>query len=195
MEIVDIFSNFISIEMLDLDNESMRAYALEKSEGKPRQQYFLRDDVEVFNPLQEIITDRFNKIHTMMGLSDQLWQQIDQMWLSVMFNPSITSPHNHPKYVLSAVYYVSGGLSSGSLVFMNPNDQHNQVIPSTGRYNIVQQFNKYSSQLWEIPPQKGKLIIFPSWLTHYVMMGDGSERISVACDSRIYKKGSDEPIL
>jgi uncharacterized protein (TIGR02466 family) len=195
MQIVDIFSNFISIEMLELDNEPMRKYAIEKAKGQPHQQYFIDDTVDVFKPLHEIVTDRMNKIHTMMGLSDELWQQVDLMWLSVMFNSSITSPHNHPRQMLSAVYYVSAELTSGTLVFMNPNDQHNQVIPSTGRYNIVKEFNRYSSHLWEIPPQTGKLVIFPSWLNHYVMTGDGSERISVAMDSKMFKKGTYIPIV
>ena len=78
------------------------------------------------------------------------------------------APHTHPRNLLSGAYYlrVPDGMEGGEIAFMDP------------RFNA----NAYGSEAmqriglrppWDTPqvlhaPKQGDLLIFPSWLGHYV---------------------------
>ena len=52
-------------------------------------------------------------------------------------------------------------------------------------WNINMKHNHYTSSVWSITPQKGKLLLFPSWLEHEVSPGLSQEsRISISFNSR-----------
>jgi hypothetical protein len=71
---------------------------------------------------------------------------------------------------------------------MNPNSQHDQIIPASKTRNIVGSHNHFNSSRYVIDPEPGKLVIFPGWIQHFVSSGDNSERISIALDSTIFNK-------
>ena len=90
-------------------------------------------------------------------------------WANVVRDGGYNKVHNHPGAVWSAVYYVASGdpykepPGNGNFEFMDPRPG-----------------NIYSGKEI-IPPEPGTLMMFPSWLYHYVnpYHGDG-ERISIA---------------
>jgi hypothetical protein len=73
------------------------------------------------------------------------------VWISFHRNGSFHRPHHHKNSVLSGVFYVSVPPTSGNLVFYDPRG----ALPPFGK-------------TLEIPPETGKLVIFPSYLIHGV---------------------------
>ena len=62
-------------------------------------------------------------------------------------------------------------------MFCHPVMAHQYVINS----EIIDKFNGFNSTVMSVTPEVGKLIIFPSWLVHYVEPNlDDSDRISMA---------------
>jgi uncharacterized protein (TIGR02466 family) len=185
MQLLSIFSNFLVLDTLTLDNSSIIEYT-KKVCDKSNYEFDETDDI--MNPLYSVVEYNLNKVHAKIGLGDNYHQVIRKAWI----NPSIVRPtavpHNHPSYCLSAVYFVSCSENSGDLMFLNPNQQHTQVIPSTLNPDCIKEYNHINSAVWRYKPIAGTLLIFPSWLFHYVESGDGTERISVAFDAKLERK-------
>jgi len=183
MKLITIFSNFIVTDELPLDNESLKTYAKQMCGGDSNFAFDKND--KVMEPLYSLVEDRLNRVHKKIGLSDDYCQVIGNAWINPSILKDISVPHNHPRYCLSAVYYISANSNSGDLMFFNPNSQHTQVIPAQPQYNVVKDFNSITSAVWRIKPVTGTLFIFPSWLFHCVLEGDDTDRISVAFDSKL----------
>ena len=91
--------------------------------------------------------------------------------------------HNHPMASWSGVYCVAPGehdanqADSGKLSFVNPNIAGNMYVDAGSA--MVQPPFGMSNMGYSLAP--GQLVIFPSWISHYVMpfYGEG-ERITVA---------------
>jgi uncharacterized protein (TIGR02466 family) len=91
-------------------------------------------------------------------------------------------PHVHPFCLMAGIYYIKLPKDSGRLVFENPIQQHDFVmLPDT-----VKKFNSVNSGYWYAEPKEGDLIMFPSWLRHYVEPNNSNEdRISIAFNLEI----------
>ena len=80
--------------------------------------------------------------------------------------------HTHPKSRISGVYYYASTGEDGSIRFQNPNP--------------IMQFNGFPSDRVGIDavtykPKVGRLLLFPSWLTHRVNLNNtDNQRISIA---------------
>jgi uncharacterized protein (TIGR02466 family) len=90
-------------------------------------------------------------------------------WANVSRDGDYNKPHNHPGTIWSGVFYVSLGerdpepSDNGAIEFMDPRGA-----------------NVHGSKL-RIQPKPGELLLFPSWLHHYVNPFKGKgERISIA---------------
>jgi uncharacterized protein (TIGR02466 family) len=185
MELIPIFSNFIVKEELSLDNFTIRDYSRKVCNGVVNFQFDSND--EVMQPLYSIVEQKLNDVHKQIGLSDDYHQVIGQAWLNPSIVRWISTPHNHPRYCLSAVYYASASNDSGDLILLSPNAQHTQILPSQTTFNCIKDYNSITSAIWRMKPKTGTLLIFPSWLFHYVESGNGTERVSVAFDSELKK--------
>lgn len=185
MDLHTIFSNFVAIESLEINNDQLKKYC--KKVFTPNGNFINIKDPEI-QQLINIVNHRMDSLHQTLGLTKDTYQEIDRCWVNISGNGAISEPHIHPRRFLIAVYYVSGTKHSGSLVLMNPNPHHDQIIPASKTRNIVESYNQFNSSRYVIEPAPGKLVIFPGWLQHFVSQGDGSERISIALDSTIFNK-------
>ena len=117
--------------------------------------------------------------------------QMEQMGYGINFNESwyhitktngMHEPHIHPSCSWCGVFYIqSGDKDSGHTVFENP-------IVST----YVDRGNLYLNNMstLRIIPEDGKLVLFPSYLSHYQALYKGTEdRIVVAFNASINKLG------
>ena len=87
------------------------------------------------------------------------------------------SPHFHPNYFLSCVYYPKVEKNCGDLYFMNPTPGVKYALP----FPLLNRQSIYNDVEYSITPETGKLVIFPSWLTHWVTPNHSdSDRISIA---------------
>lgn len=91
---------------------------------------------------------------------------VQSMWANVNGYGSFNYHHTHEGY-LSGVFYLKVPTNSGRLVFTNP------AVRSDG--HPIRSFN------YPITPQPLALIVFPSWLEHYVEPNESSEsRVSIS---------------
>jgi hypothetical protein len=188
MKVESIFTNFIASEFLDIDNSAIERMAYDMVKTKtmsPHHQYYITyedSQTPALKPLFDIIIDKLAYLHEHFDFSKDFTQEIYSVWMNYNESPITSAPHSHAPAFFSGVYYVKSSEGSGNLDFMNPVSEVSWAIgPGTRLKN-----NAYNSDRWAIKPEAGKLIIFPSWLTHYVCpRTDDKDRISIAFNSKI----------
>ena len=99
---------------------------------------------------------------------------ITDMWSNVLKPGETHRPHTHSNNILSGVFYVEAEQTSG-IMFTDPRPQAGVIQPDVtkqfvGNANVI----KYDSLT-------NRMILFPSWLQHYVSSNKDKEpRISVS---------------
>ncbi len=124
-----------------------------------------------------------NTAQTQSGKSN--FQFTTTIWANVNTAGDSNVPHAHPHAIWSGVYYVDDGLEdpvkdiSGELILMDP--RHPMTTMYMPRLTLKDEKGRPQMGKVIIKPQSGRLVIFPSWLLHYVNVYHGKrERISVA---------------
>ncbi len=96
-------------------------------------------------------------------------------WSLILREGSMSAPHMHPHCIISGVYYpeipeeMDTSKNAGCFILCDPRPRA-AVVPLKGQGNTL-----------IIKPQTGMLLMFPSYMEHYVMPFRGkSERLSIA---------------
>jgi uncharacterized protein (TIGR02466 family) len=194
MDIVPLFANYLAFDQLNLSNRrDLANFCREQVEidklkinDNVSQSLFIDPKEPIIEELGIEINKRFDWLHKERNFNDKWEQRIQKFWINVNNNINISTPHRHPESFFSAVYYPDVGDSPGSITFLNPNNQLSYVI----RPEMVDKYDEFNTALQAIVPQTDMLIIFPSWLWHFVNHEPDptGERISIAFDSMIVKK-------
>ena len=192
MKIENIFSSFIIVDTVEVDNKSLLdfSYGVTKINQKSRkdnisQSNFLDLNLYPLKQLIDAVENKCNDIHLKIGLKSNFFQKITEAWVNIDHNINITSPHCHPGRVFSAVYYCQADETSSDLIFTNPNKSLCHNFHPT----LVNNFNDFTSHNYRIKPKTGMLLIFPSSLEHYVIPTfSEKERISIAMNTQAYQK-------
>ena len=124
------------------------------------------------------------------------WKNFEQ-WLNVNQKGDFNPPHIHPGHHYSGCYYVNFPEDSGHIHFLDPRPQHRIASPdlpnrpdppdsnteeSGNPYAVT---NSYDSSVFTYKIKEGKIIIFPSWLMHYVDPNpNDSTRVSIAFNAK-----------
>ena len=111
-------------------------------------------------------------------------------WLNLNAKNKFNPPHLHPANHYSGVYYVSVPEGSGDIYFLDPRAAHrgSSPDPSHRLSNPYCIDNPYDTSVFRYKPSNGKLIIFPSWLQHYVDPNPTDNlRISIAFNASYYR--------
>ena len=105
--------------------------------------------------------------------------KLQNFWLNINSYKDSNREHTHPGSFFSGVYYLKVPKNSGSIYFKNPNANFATFY---WKPNHITNFNTVTSTLWKINPTEKQLLIFPSWLEHWVEpnMNKIEERISIA---------------
>jgi len=99
---------------------------------------------------------------------------ITNMWFNINKYKDSNASHTHPFSVLSGVFYVQAPKDCGELIIVNPSK-----ISHFTHDNSFFEYNQYNSTSNFITPKENILIIFPSWLEHFVKPNmSKSDRIS-----------------
>jgi uncharacterized protein (TIGR02466 family) len=188
-----IFPSFFSSHKLDLPTEELKEYCRNSSKNLNYNQK-RPDIVDMSVPcIQEMFTkveEKFNETFHNLDYRPELSLQISQAWSNVGNHNWIDEPHIHPDSFFSGTLYLTDypetgdHPNKGELVFVNPN--------VAGRIkqnpNLLKQINLFTSDSVIINPEVNKLVIFPSWIMHYVRQNrTETERISIAFDTIIKK--------
>ena len=194
MDIVPLFANYLAFDQLNLSNRRDLANFCRKQveidklkiNDNVSQSLFIDPKEPIIEELGKEINKRFDWLHKERNFNDKWEQRIQKFWINVNNNINISTPHRHPESFSSAVYYPDVGDSPGSITFLNPNNQLSYVI----RPEMVEKYDEFNAASQAIIPQTDMLIIFPSWLWHFVNheIDPTGERISIAFDSMIVNK-------
>ena len=186
-----IFSSFFMREKINIDNDIIKKYCLDlqsKDAGKFVTNYggWQSSDIRGYNKelseLIEQISHKMNHVKSILGLKNNVNISLGNYWININGKGGFNIPHVHPFSLVSAVYYVNVPKDSGRLVFENPIQQHDYVM----KPDTVETFNGINSGYWNVEPEQGELIIFPSWLRHWVEPNNTNEnRISIAFNLQI----------
>lgn len=190
MLIENIFSSFVASAHIPV-NQSLKDFALSKisadqqaRQDKVTQSNFLDLNIFPIREISNIVQDRFNEIHAKIGLAKSYFHTVSEAWLNLGNNQNIDAPHCHPGRVFSAVYYLEAGNNCADLILTNPNQSLAHVIHPL----FVDTYTCFNSHNHRIVPSTGLLIIFPSYLQHYVQQNiAGNQRLSLAFNSQINK--------
>lgn len=102
--------------------------------------------------------------------------KIDNFWINVNRRGDYNRQHLHPNTLLSGVFYISGDIDSGDLIFYRSNNSESMLNSL-----ICRNLAGFSQGEVRHRPQPSKLVIFPSWLPHSVDTNNtDSIRISLA---------------
>jgi len=190
----DVFKSIIAIDYLDIDNQLLEEFCKKqvitteelKNRKLGQSNYFDLNSPEL-TELLNLVQEKMNLLHNEMGLHRDYYQKITEAWANVAAPDDIAIPHQHPEAAFSCVYYVKGDINSGNLEFVNPNNAHARTILP----KHIAHYNSFTSNTFHTEPVAGKLVIFPSWLYHYVFSNKGNtERISIAFNTQFELKKS-----
>jgi len=185
MNLHPVFPSFIAIEPnMVFDHTALELYCKEQisKSNKQNQSDHLNLSAEPLQELIKSITELSNNIAKEIGLKPT--QSVVRAWANIDNNFAIGQPHSHTKSVFSCVYYVKGSKDSGELTFITPINCLDYVIDR----DYINDRTDFNTSEISIPPLPGSLIIFPSWLQHYVKHNKGSERISIAFETNYIKE-------
>ena len=186
-----IFPSFFSSHILDLPTEELKDCCRTANKGINHTQK--RPDIldRTIPCIQDMFTkveEKFNETFHNLDYRPELSLQISQAWSNVGNHNWIDEPHIHPDSFFSGTLYLTDSpetgdrLNKGELVFINPNVA-NRIKQ---RPHLSQQQNIFNSDSVIITPEVNKLVIFPSWIMHYVRQNrTETERISIAFDTVI----------
>ena len=108
--------------------------------------------------------------------------QISNSWSNILNKGEVIHTHSHANSYISGVFYLD---KCSPLTFFNPN--------TFGDHGWVPEFNIPETPDQVVShPEKGLLLIFPSWLKHSVHMSQEDNRMSIAFN--ILPKGKFGPI-
>ena len=183
-EIVDLFKTPVYGDFLKLNNSEIASYFYKlKKKSKARNRSNLggwqSEDLKrhlIIENLCEAIESHSNRYAQKIGLKPL---QLSNLWFNINNYKDTNIIHNHPNAILSGVYYVKVPKNGGDICFLHP---CYDVFAHDWNDDMITNLNKHTSARWIIKSVDSKLLIFPTWLNHYVQpnLNKKEERISVS---------------
>lgn len=183
-----IFPTVIYKKTLDIDNRNLAAYIVEKSKTTPsvsKTNYggwqsppdFIFE--ESMKDLKTQIADAFAEAAVSFGLKPDRFSVLNG-WCNINYKGCWNFPHTHPGSYFSCAYYVSAPHDCQSnIYFEDPRVQRTQIEI----FEDFDELNEVNNVSAMIKPQESELLIFPSWLKHFVNPNQSEDvRISVSCN-------------
>ena len=118
-----------------------------------------------FSGVVDFIIENFDCICKRNNYIDNLIIKINAMWSMVNRNNHSNVNHVHPRFDWSFCYYINTPIGCGNIVFVDPRIRKTMVNQSSILSNYE---NPSTHEIYFIAPIAGLLIIFPSYLEHYV---------------------------
>lgn len=156
------FVNPFSNAVLGLMNSSSDKYLIDKIGN-----WCSNDNLHLLPEFKDLVNyvDQESKIFL-----EEIWKvnpedfRMTGMWSNVHKSHSKHHIHNHPNSFLSGVIYLDVALDQdedpGNIFFIDPRSNLRMQQPTFKEKSEI----TYTS--WQYQPEKGKLLLFPSWLEH-----------------------------
>jgi uncharacterized protein (TIGR02466 family) len=197
MQLSPIFSSFLALDVLDVDLNAIEqaCYELKRADsgrqfsndGGYQSNNISLDSRSPFAPLLLKIDAAVNQLHASLMLKKNFGQKIDNAWININNRGGHNIPHVHPRACFSGVFYVRAPADCGELILRNPASSLEHVITE----DLVGQYNAFTSPVLRIAPEAGKLVIFPSWILHFVRANQAdADRISLAFNTVFQRRSA-----
>ena len=184
VEITSIFSvpiceHHYDDDLGDLKGECIRRSTLDSgriatSSGWQSNNIFSDDDF--FSDFILEIEEQANNFAKELEICQRV--KLSNLWININGYKDFNRRHTHQNSILSGVFYVKVPDKSSKLRFFHPSVD---LMVRDWNLNVDLKCNKYTSSIWEIFPEDGKLLLFPSWLDHEVDQNLSQEkRISIS---------------
>jgi len=135
-------------------------------------------------PLVEPLCTRILEIADVM-IEQQSWivddRAISGMWANLDSPGDVHLPHTHSNNMISGVFYLDAENTS-SIEFWDPRPAAHVIHPRAREYT------RANSKVWAVAPKNNSLIMFPSWLMHYVKKNE-TDRVRLSMAFNIQFKG------
>jgi uncharacterized protein (TIGR02466 family) len=183
MKVVDIFKTPILKFKLNVNLKDWIDYSLdlEKNshyENKSNSSGFHSKDLnkkdKVVNLFIQEINPCLQKAKDIFSFNKDL--VVDNIWVNINRFKDYNKLHNHPLSIISSVFYVKTNKDAGNIYFLNNNE-----IDTFVHNKHISQYNDYNCQSISFEIEENVLLLFPSWLKHYVNQNlSNQDRISLS---------------
>jgi uncharacterized protein (TIGR02466 family) len=136
---------------------------------------FLGEVSENVMGCQNLKTDISNLLSEYSKESGLLHKVIDRSWANFQMKNSALKKHTHPCSIITGALYVSAEKPT-PLILHNPNN----FISWTALTDIA---TEYTRSAYDIVPEVGMVVLFPSWLSHSANESLDTERIVISFNS------------
>ena len=123
---------------------------------------------DIFSNFNEFIEDCIKEYTDKIFVTDQELN-VTQSWVNRTEIGQEHHYHDHPNSILSGVFFLKSG---SPIKFLNNRNYSFQLEHKT--------YNQYNQTSYEYPSQPRILVLFPSYLTHYVPVNTGGDRYSLS---------------
>ena len=183
IEITSIFSvpfceHYYDDDLEDLEEECIKRSTLDSgriasnSGGWQSNDIFSNDDF--FSDFILEIEKQGNNFAKKLEICQKV--KLSNLWININGYKDFNRRHTHQNSIFSGVFYVKSPDKSSMLRFFHPSADF-----MVRDWNVDLKCNMYTSSIWEILPEEGKLLLFPSWLEHEVDQNLSQEkRISIS---------------
>ena len=165
---------------LSLDLEKNKKTAVIKSNTGGYQSNLLDSSHSIIKETKEIFAKAITQFAETIYIKKPFTINFDDPWLNVNRENHSNKTHTHAGSDLSVTYYCEVPTNSGGIVFENP------VLHQRTTMIWYEKHDMWNSELIQLAPRKYDLIIFPSYLPHFVEQNKSNNpRISLACNAQI----------
>ena len=182
---MSLFEVPVYVENLKVDNKSILQYCkkLKKEDsgiiksniGGWHSSSLQGSHLKLQNLFDEI-TENANVFSTQIGKKSKI--NISKIWININNYKDFNQYHFHPNCFLSGVYYVDVFDKGGTIVFANP---AYDLMESNWDMRDMSKYTPVNSSRYKLVPNKGDLVIFPSWLKHTVEPNmTNKDRVSIS---------------
>lgn len=167
----DICSYFSNLILKEFDDDLQFIWQKQKKERKCNTTITTHDNLHLnikFEPIINLLTPIIKTTLDTLNI-DSAGYNITSMWANIQGPGGYLANHIHSNSFLSGVLYLNlPGKDKGLLYFEDPKiEKISWHFDSLSEKSVM-----FQDRGWNVEPEIGKLIIFPSWLRHGTFQGD-----------------------
>lgn len=133
-------------------------------------------DLPALAPLYQVFQQCVNEYSRQLGLRPN---RIVSSWVNILSVGGSVDIHRHHGSIVSGAFYPQVQPNSAPLIFVSPLDGY--------RMMDSQKFvthTPYAENAHHVSSETGKLVLFPSWLQHYVPPNNSELRITLSFNTQ-----------
>jgi len=180
-----LFSHFIIVENLNLNLNELKEFAYStqrNSEGRVlsnsggwQSNHFFSNQKNALSPLFHEIEKTMFEVKNEFSMKNTFY--VDNLWININRKTNFNKPHYHPQSFYSGTFYIKTPKNCGKLCLLSPAMGYETYVSNLKFEN----HNEYNISNWNIEPRENLLVLFPSWIQHYVEPNLSQEdRISIS---------------